>query len=359
MIEALPVYRGYWQWALPAHETASDLDPELGSQWIKSLIDMLLEYQREDGYVTHAIYLDEDTPGERWARRSIIQTPHIPWVALRYFSKTGDADSLRRWFPALKRYYGYLCGSRDAGFMGLHLWGIITSFDTGLDTTSVFEKVTYEEDGVRERFCYPAIFAAERARYEQAMAKIASQLGSGEQSFWEDQTRQTIDAMNEHLWDERKNWYGVIHEDGSQDTRVGVDGLFPLAYRLVDADRARAARESFRQLIATYGIRTMAPDADGFRPDNYWRGPVWPKAISMGAAAAVNYYPDLVDEVRQGAVNFALKHPSIWECMNADTGEIARGDGGMMATPAVSSNVGSSELLAALLLMRGEPMLDF
>ncbi len=359
MIEALPVYRGYWQWALPAHETASDMNPELGSRWIKDLIDMFLEYQREDGYVTHAIYLDEKTPGERWARGNIIQTPHIPWVALRYYNKTGDIESLRVWYLALRKYYDYLCDSRDGQFRSLHLWGIITSFDTGLDTTSAFEKVTYGEDGARERFCYPAIFAAERARYELAMAKMSALLGTGEQSFWEEQAELTVQAMNEHLWDERKHWYGVIHEDGTLDTRVGVDGLFPLAYGLVDAERAQAARDNFRKLIGNYGIRTVAADEPGFRADNYWRGPVWPKAISMGVAAAVNYYPYLVDDIRRGAISFALRHPSIWECMNADTGEIARGDGGMMATPVVCSNVGSTELLGGLLLLRGEPMLDF
>lgn len=359
MIEALPVYRGYWQWALPAHETASDMNPELGSRWIKELIDLFLEYQREDGYVTHAIYLDEEVPGERWAKGNIIQTPHIPWVALRYHNKTRDRESLIRWYPALRKYYDYLCQSRDKDFLDLHLWGIITSFDTGLDTTSAFERVTYGENGVREKFCYPAIFAAERARYEQAMAKMASILGEWEQSFWEDQARQTVEAMNEHLWDERKHWYGVIHEDGTLDTRIGVDGLFPLAYNLVDANRAEAACDSFRKLIGAYGIRTVAADEPGFRSDNYWRGPVWPKAISMGAAAAVNYYPDLIHDIRRAAINFALKHPSIWECMNADTGHIARGDGGMMATPVVCSNVGSTELLGALLLLRGEPMLDF
>lgn len=359
MIEALPVYRGYWQWALPAHETASDLNEELGSGFIETVIDLFLQYQRDDGYVTHAIYLHEKTPGESWARRSIVQTPHIPWVGLRYFNKTGDKDALKRWYPALRKYYDYLCESRDEAFMRLHLWAVITSFDTGLDTTPALEKVTYGEDGVRERFCYPAIFAAERARYEQAMAKMASILGTGDVLFWEEQSRLTVEALNKHLWDATKHWYGVLHEDGTLDTRVGIDGLFPFAYRLVDDTRARSARENFSKLIGDYGIRTVAAGEPGFRADNYWRGPVWPKSISMGAAAAVNYYPEFVDAVRRGAIRFALRHPSIWECMNADTGRIARGDGGMIATPAISSNVGSAELLAALLLLRGEPMLDF
>lgn len=359
IIEALPVYRGYWQWALPAHETASDLNEELGSEFIKTVIDLFLQYQRDDGYVTHAIYIDEEIPGQRWGKRSIVQTPHVPWVALRYFNSTGDIDALRRWYPALRKYYDYLCASRDETFMRLHLWAIITSFDTGLDTTSAFERVTYGEQGVRERFCYPAIFAAERARYEQAMAKMSSILKTGDGSLWEEHARLTVEAMNTHLWDETKHWYGVLHEDGTLDTRVGVDGLFALAYGLVDERRARLARENFCKLIGDYGIRTVAADEPGFRADNYWRGPAWPKSISMGAAAAANYYPDLKDAVRRGAIRFALRHPSIWECMNADTGRIARGDGGNVATPAISSNVGSAELLGALLLLRGEPMLDF
>lgn len=359
MIEALPVYRGYWQWALPAHETASDKNEELGSGFIKTVIDLFLDNQREDGYVTHAIYLDDVNPGERWAKTNYVQTPHIPWVALRYFNKTGDVASLKSWYPALKRYYEYLCESRDECFMRLHLWAILSSFDTGLDTTSVFEKVTYGEDGVREQFCYPAIFAAERTRFEQAMGKMAGIVGCSDQSFWNDQALLTLDAMNEHLWDESKHWYGVIHEDGTSDTRIGVDGLFALAYHLVDDARAESARDSFRKLIGEYGVRTMAVDEKGFRGDNYWRGPAWPKSISMGAAAAVNYYPDLVDGIREAAVRFVLRYPSIWECMNVDTGNIARADGGMFATPVISSNVGSTELLRAMLLLRGEPLLDF
>lgn len=353
VIESLPVYRGYWQWSQTAMETISSLDPELPG-FFKALIDLFLKYQRQDGYVTHAIYFDEKIPGERWSARNIIQTPHIPWLVMRYYYSTGDLDSLKRWYEPLRRYYDYLCDSRDNHFRNLHLWAVLASYDTGLDTTPPLERVTYGEDGIKESYCYPAIFSAERAKYEHAMSEMAEALGKGEQDYWLDESKKTIDSLNKHLWDSSKKWFGVIHEDGSLDTRVGVDGLFPLAYGLVDQDRAELARENFMRLMGKYGVRTTAEGEKGYRPFNYWRGPVWPKSLSMAGEAAVNYYSDLIDEIRESTIRFCLHYPSIWECMNADTGEICRGDSGTSATPLMSSNVGAGELIGLLRLLRNQ-----
>lgn len=359
MIEALPVYRGYWQWALTGHEIAGDNNPELGSEFVKKVIDLFLTYQREDGYVTHAIYLDEEIPGSGWAAGNIVQTPHIPWIAMRYYNKTKDEESLARWYPALKKYHQYLCESRDVQFKNIHLWAILTSFDTGLDTTSVFERVTYGENGIKENYCYPAIFAAERARFEQALCKIASVLGNGEAEYWAKEAHATVLAMDECLWDDDKKWYGVMHEDGTLDTRVGVDGLFAFAYRLVEQSRADEARPNFEKLIEKYGIHTVAPDEEGFYGRIYWRGSSWPKSISMASGTAMNYFPDLADKIRGAAVNFALKYPNIWECMDPRDGMISRGDSGVIATPNIATNVGGAELLGALLQLKGVRMLDF
>lgn len=365
VLESLPVYRGYWQWALPAAEWHCDLDPETGPSSVKALLDMFLNYQRADGYVTHAVYLDEEVPGQRWSdgwgeEGSIIQTPHIPWVALRYYHAAGDVESLRSWYPKLTEYYRYLNESRDDKFLKLHLWAITTSFDTGLDTTAAFQKVTYGEAGNKEKFCYPAIFAAEKCRYEQAMAKMAELLGNKQKADqYRRQSQLTREAMDRVLWDEKKNWYGVLHEDGSLDTRVGIDGLFPLAYGLVDEQKARLAKENFLKLLGDYGVFTVAPDEAGFHEETYWRGPAWSKSCSMALAAAANYYPDLLGRVKDGLVRFLLKHPSVWECMSARTGKIGRADMGLMAAPVMSSNVGAGEAIGALLTYYGRDMFSF
>ena len=356
VLEAMPVYRGYWQWGLPAAQWHSSLNPEIGPSFVRTLLNLFLKNQRTDGYVPHAIYLSEKVPGESWSKQSLIQTPHIPWVALRYYYDTKDIRSLRRWYPKLARYYRYINESRDDAFLRLHLWAILASYDTGLDTTSAFQRVTYGESGAREKFCYPAIFAAERCRFERAMARIAGLLSTGEAGEWQRHSELTLKSMNDSLWDDEKAWYGVLHEDGSLDTRVGVDGLFALAYGLVDGARAEAAKPNFKKLLGRYGVFTVAPDEPGFCEKTYWRGPAWSKSCSLAMAAAVNYYPDLLKTVKDRLVRFLLRYPSVWECMSAETGEIARGDIGLMATPVVSSNLGAGEAIGALLTYYGTDM---
>lgn len=357
--EALPVYRGYWLWGLDSSEWHSDQNTEYTSVHIRQALDLFLDHQREDGFITHAIYLTEQVPGENWARRSITQTPHIPWVCLRYADVTGDCERLRAWYPKLVRFYNYLCESRDACFRDLHLWGIIASFDTGLDTTPAFEKVTYGVDGVKEGYCYPAIFAAERCRYEQSLARMSEILGTDEPDHWLAESEKTRKAMDEILWDSSRNWYGVLHEDGTLDTRVGVDGLFPFAYGLVSPKKASAAKDNFRRLIGRYGIHTVAPGELEYEADHYWRGPAWPKSCAMGVVAARNYYPDLREEAVRSTIRMLLRWPSVWECMNAETGDAARADQGMVSTPLISSNVGSGEALGMLLTVRGVDMMSF
>lgn len=356
IVEALPVYKGLWQWAIPSVEWHSDQNTEYTSEWIKKAMDMLIESQREDGYITHAIYIDEEKPGERWAKgKGIVQTPHLPWVAVRYYNVTGNLEALKSWFGPLKKYYKYLCRSRDEEFEFLHLWGITTSFDTGLDTTPVFQKVTYGEMGEKEEYCYPSIFAAERCRYEQAMGKIAELIGENPNK-WYDEAEITLQAMNKYLWDENKKWYGVRHQNSFLDTRVGVDGLFPFVYHLVDDEKSVLMKENFSKLIGTFGIRTVAQDEPGFREDIYWRGPSWPKTCSLGMEVCRYYYPDLIEDTFNAVLNMALSHPNIWECYNVRTGELARADLGFVCTPGVSSNVGAGDIIGSLFIYHGIDM---
>jgi len=354
--EALPVYKGIWQWAMPSVEWHSGQNTEYTSQWIKKAMDMLIDNQREDGYITHTIYVDEEIPGERWAKgKGIVQTPHLPWVAIRYYHTTKNREPLEKWYRAFERYYEYLCRTRDEEMMNLHLWGITASFDAGLDTTCAFQKVTYGEDGVKEDFCYPAIFASERRRYEEAMAKLAEILNK-DGSGWLKEADATKAAMDRYLWDDDKKWYGVLHQDGTLDTRVGVDGLFPLVYHFVDEDRATMMKNNFSSLIGPYGVRTVAEGEPGYREDVYWRGAAWPKTGSLAMEICRHYYPDLMDKVYKSVVNMALVRPSIWECYVAQTGRLARSDHGFICTPCVSSNVGAGDIIGSLMIYHGFDM---
>ncbi len=354
--ECLPVYKGLWQWAISSVEWHDDQNPELTSVWIKKAMDMLIDSQREDGYVTHAIYVDENRPGERWAARGTIQTPHLAWTALRYYHATGDLESVRRWYEPLKLYYKYISQSLDERFENLHLWAITSSFDTGIDTTAAFHLVTYgDEKGYREPYCYPAVFAAERYRYEVSLAQLAELFGE-DPAPWLEAADLTRKACEEYLWDSEKKWYGVRHADKSLDTRVGVDGLFVYVYNMIDRSRAEEMKENFKKLIGMYGIRTVAEDEEGFYSDVYWRGPCWPKSASLGMHAAAKFYPDLTERVLRGVLNMSLKYPNIWECMDVSSGELAHSDGGHFCSPGMTSNVGAGDIIGSILASHGFDM---
>jgi hypothetical protein len=346
VLEALPVYKGAWMWGTSAIVSNSLLDPDHPAEYARNSLNLFCNNIREDGYMPHAIYIDEKVPGERWgAGEGVIQTPHLPWIALAYYEKTQDRDQLRQWYPALKQFYHYINRTRDTSLENNHLWAAKTSFDIGLDVSPQFTDITY----YGEPYAYSAVFAAERIKYEQTMASICVVLGlTDEIEGWQASADATLEAANKYLWDAEAGWYGARHADGTLDTRVSVDGLAFLAYGLADGERATAMKANVRKLIAAYGVRTVAADEPGYEPDVYWRGPSWPKSCAWGAEAVARYYPDLVDEVLDSLVSFAFRWPNIWECMNGDTGAIARGDIGVNATPGVSSNVGAGELISAL-----------
>lgn len=353
VMEAILFYKGVWQWAMPSVEMYSDQDSDHTSVWIKKAMDMFVDNQRADGYVTHAIYVDDKKPGERWLQdKGIVQTPYLPSVALRYYDVTGDRESIVRWYPHFERYYQYLCSTRDACFENLHLWAILTSFDTGHDTAPVFQRVTYGENGQKEDYCYPAIFASQRIAYELSMARLARLLGKP-CAGWQGEAEKTARAMERYLWDTEKCWYGIRHQDSSLDTRVGVDGLYPFAYRFADPARAELIRSNFEKLIGDYGVRTLVEGEPGYREDIYWRGPAWSKSCALAAAICRNYFPDLTDRVRKSVCNMALSHPNIWECYVARTGELARSDMGFVCAPAIASNVGAGGVIESILACHG------
>lgn len=92
---------------------------------------------------------------------------------------------MQKWYPLLVKFHQYLTRSRDE--KNIHLWAILTSYDSGLDTTSAFDQVTYGTKDGKEAYCYPAIFAAERYRYEIALAKIADIIGKDEGNRWREE----------------------------------------------------------------------------------------------------------------------------------------------------------------------------
>lgn len=187
------------------------------------------------------------------------------------------------------------------------------------------------------------------------MAEIEELLG-GDGSAWRAEAEKTREAMNRILWDEAAGWYGVRHEDGTLDTRVGLDGLFAVLYDLADEEHLKKMEPGVCRLIGPYGVRTVAEGEPGFRADVYWRGACWPKSCSVMMDICRRHYPELAETVRDGLLRIVLRYPNIWECWNVETGELAQSDRGYYCTPGMTSNVGAGDLIASLWVSHGFAM---
>ncbi len=134
---------------------------------------------------------------------------------------------------------------------------------------------------------------------------------------------------------------------------LGIEGLFPLAYHLVDNKRAKEMEKNFVQLLGKYGIRTFSPCERGYRSDTYWRGASWPQSCSLGMEVCRYYYPHLLDQVLQSLTGMVTGMPGIWECYDSNTGFPAHSDQGFLSTPCISSNVGAGGILGSLMTYHG------
>lgn len=118
-------------------------------------------------------------------------------------------------------------------------------------------------------------------RANRDLAEIASLLGADPGSFlrWADEAAA---GMQRRLWNPEHSTYvdyDVLSETPIA-TRVGA-AFSPLFAGVPSVDQAEAMVAQLTESVgvsldpATWMIPSLDPAADGFRPTNYWRGPIW------------------------------------------------------------------------------------
>ncbi len=345
MVLEAPVYTGFWICNHPTADLISRLDPVDRGGSFRMAMDLFCRAMNAHGCFPHAMYLKEKTYGAQWlaAEPGVASIPNTAWAVLAWYRARRDRAALKRWYPYLARYYGFLCRAHDPDKN--NLW-CITSLHDSFDTTPTSERV-------RQRFephIYTPEYGSEKFFYEDALARMAVLLGCNHEArMYRRSMKTTLAALHTTLWDEKQGWFGARHADGSLDSRIGLPGLFPLAYGLATPHQAELARPNVLRLICKYGVRTFAKGQPGYA-ESYWRGPVWATSILYGLGAALRYYPDLVDPIHEGMLNYSLAHPTIWELLEGDRGAPAATDYGFLGGSAYGgvSFCGAAALIAAL-----------
>lgn len=302
-------YPHQWLWDSCFHAIVlASLEPEAAKAELRSL----LSKQFPDGMIPHIIFRKKrflhpyDTFS--WGTHgtsSITQPPMLAYAAWEIHRKTDDRAFLEEIYPRMLAYYKYLIDKRDP--QDHHLIGIINPDESGEDNSPRFDEplgVAPDISYIRHLYRRYNLVIANRAcnfdaeicmsrnfwvkdvpfnailiKNLEMLGHIASLLGDKEGEHFANEHRELIAAaMRERLFEGGVFWSASDHV--YKLLKVSTWAHFaPFFADLYTKEEARAVikehftnTETFR---SPFGIRTVSKKEPSYRPDGFWRGPVW------------------------------------------------------------------------------------
>lgn len=321
----------------------------------KAELRALFAKQFADGFVPHIIYW---TPGVlhlfRWGvegTSSLTQPPMIAYAAWEIHRRTGDKAFLESIYRPMLRYYNYLIFSRDP--RGHHLIGIINPDESGEDNSPRFDAPLGASAGIsipehlalrtqlvdRNRECDFDIGACMRDFFWvkdvpfnailienlHALGHIASLLEDEEgEQFCKRQSAYIEKAMRERMFEDGVFWAtsGTEYQKLKVHTWAHFAPLFAGLYS--SAEARRLVEEEFnneKTFCAPYGLRTVSKQEPSYRPDGFWRGPVWMAPHWFAYRGLVRYgFKEEAKKLREKS-EACLQKSGFREYFDPETGE--------------------------------------
>ncbi len=301
-------YPYQWLWDSCFHAIVlASFDPDAAKEELKSL----LSKQFPDGMLPHIIFWKPTLTRPyfvAWGKKgtsSITQPPMIAYAAWEIYRRTGDQSFLEEIYQPLLSYYQCIIGTRDP--QDHHLAGIINPDESGEDNSPRFDAAIHVPSDVgffthiRRRLqlvrdnrtcnfeaaiCMSRNFWVKDVPFNsilvknlQILARIASLLGHQKgDDFAMLHAGLVKTAMRERLLADGVFWSAMDHD--YKPIAIATWAHFtPLFADLYTPEEARALVEKHFRNEATFrsafGIRTVSKQEPAYRPDSFWRGPVW------------------------------------------------------------------------------------
>lgn len=195
--------------------------------------------------------------------------PPVHGLALRELLRRAgdgvDEDKLGALYDSLSRQFRWWMNDRR--IEGQDLPYYLHGNDSGWDNSTLFDR------GVPVTAPDLAAFLAAQAG---VLAELAPRVGrGGEAAAWQSTSADLIDKLLRELWDGER-FTARLALSGET---VASDSLL---YCMPIVLGKRLPREVLDRLVASierflteWGLATEHPESDSYRPDGYWRGPIW------------------------------------------------------------------------------------
>ncbi len=301
-------YPYQWLWDSCFHAILlASFDPAAAKNELRSLISR----QFQDGMIPHIIFWKPklsrpyDWGWGGTGTSSITQPPMLAYALWEIHRRTGDTAFLEEMYASTLAFYTYFIGKRDP--QDHHLAGIINPDESGEDNSPRFDIPMRASADISS---WRHLFKRRKLVYENKVCNFDAELCMSKNFWVKDVPFNTILIKNLEvlghiaslLGDAEGEHFATLHAGlikNAMRDRLFADGVFysamnhdyqplkvetwahfaPLFADLYTPGEAESLvhnhlrnKETFR---GRFGIRTVSKQEPSYRPDGFWRGPVW------------------------------------------------------------------------------------
>lgn len=276
----------------------------------------LCESQEPDGKIPQFVCATWNRPGES-------QPPLIAWSAWELYERYGNKELLRSVYDPVCRMVEWWFRQRDEDGDGVVEYR--HALESGWDDSPRFDKGRIAAVDLN----------AFLNREMRLLARMAPELARDmEAPVWEDRASMHAKRMYARLFDpEDRVFYDRLVEDDRLH-RVLTPACFTPLWTGVAVPREYAQEMIARYLISPrtfFGARpfpVVAYNDPNYRPDSWWRGPIWPNiAWIMSEVLRVYGYEREHKEAVRRLLDLMVSHDELNELYNSATGEPLGADG--------------------------------
>lgn len=236
---------------------------------IHRAIDCLNAYMTPVGD-THSPYIFHGSP-----------VPTQIFLYAEIFSKTGDVDFLKEFYPMIYQQYRFFADKRKEDNAKKHglfaLWDVF--YNSGGWDDYPAQKYVHS-NRLTDDVC-PVINTAMVVLCAKILKNFAEILQEDLSEFDEDIQFYT-NAVNTYAWDEESGYYGYVRNDGSilkidgVNADMGMDGVFPFVAGISDDEKTKRIIKNIKKgMLTRIGVSVVDTRAPYYREDGYWNGSVW------------------------------------------------------------------------------------
>ena len=268
-------------------------------------IDCLNAYMTPVGDI-HSPYIFHGSP-----------VPTQIFLYAEIFSKTGDVEFLKKFYPMICQQYRFFANIRkntDAKKHGLFsLWNIFYN-SGGWDD---YPPQVYVHNNKLEDEVCPVINTAMTVLCGKILKILAEIIGEDSSEFDEDIAFYS-DAINKYAWDEESGYYGYVQNDGSimkidgVNGDMGMDGAFPFIAGISNNERSNRIIENIKTgMVTPIGVSVVDQRAPYYKTDGYWNGSVWmPHQWILWKACLDNGESEFAEQIAKTALEIWEKETS-------------------------------------------------